>query len=540
MQQSSVDITIKDNKRLRQSFLLCAALAVLCAVALRAYHLGERSLWLDEAIAANISRGTLTQTLLLTRGFHSAPILDPLVLFGVERISGTPLAVRLPSFVASIAAVLLMLAFAGLPSIEMGTAGISALMLAVSASQIRYAQEVREYSLGVLYATLLLFVFLSYLAQSDESKNPIWLATCLFFAPFVQYGLVLFAISILLALSVLTAASTNQVRRILHVATAGSFLLVGGLLSFLLTLRYQWGDDAWYLKNYLWQPGTSLFHFLAFNTHHLFTFLLPGLLAAAISVLAILISIGYWIYKRELDPVFVLACTSCGIVVVCALLRVYPYGGIRQCLFLAPILILLAAQSLSTMIGKAHGLTRNITLAIVVLVIGVSGVLQIRSLKPYAEVEDMQRVLGALRSQIRPEDKVYVYPGAVFAVDFYIKDRDPRFIYGDYHQQAPSLLAADAIKGINANTTRLWLVFSHIYKDEDVHVIHDLSDSWNVSTVTIVQGAMLCLAVRNAKSDVDSPPHQAHVESYNIIQTSKRKNDFWAWNLRNARKSIKQ
>src|SRR5579864_4952086 len=138
-----------DPGRQMRAFFLCATMVVLLAASLRVYHIAQRSLWLDEAIAANISRGTLSQTLILTRDLHSAPITDPLILYAVEKVNAGALAVRIPSLVASMLAVFLMLCFVTIPSIDYKMAGLAALMLSVSAAQIRYAQEVREYSLSV-------------------------------------------------------------------------------------------------------------------------------------------------------------------------------------------------------------------------------------------------------------------------------------------------------------------------------------------------------------------------------------------------------
>ena len=178
-------------------FLLCATMILLLAALLRTYHIAQRSLWLDEAIAANISRGTLGQTLILTRDLHSAPITDPLILYAIEKVNAGPLAVRIPSLVASMLAVFLMLCFVTIPSIDYKMADLAALMLSVSAAQIRYAQEVREYSLSVLYATVLLYVFLSYISKKDKPSSPIPLYIALFGAPLIQYGLVLFSFGIL-------------------------------------------------------------------------------------------------------------------------------------------------------------------------------------------------------------------------------------------------------------------------------------------------------------------------------------------------------
>jgi hypothetical protein len=514
-----------------RAFFLCATMVVLLAASLRVYHIAQRSLWLDEAIAANISRGTLSQTLILTRDLHSAPITDPLILYAVEKVNAGPLAVRIPSLVASVLAVLLMLCFVTIPSIDYKTAGLAALMLSVSAVQIRYAQEVREYSLSVLYATVLLYVFLSYLSKKEKPAWPIALYAALFAAPLIQYGLVLFSFGILATLFVFALMDEERVRRIVQVVVASAFLALGGLVSLFLTLRYQWGDDAWYLADYFWAPGTSLLHFVLYNSHHLVTFLLPGLAAAAISAVAILIYLFTSVHARRIPPIAVLAFISCTIVLICSLRHLYPYGAIRQCLFLAPVLCLFASESLVQVTNMLPARLSSISFAAIVGIVVVSGALQIRLYKPYSEVEDIQRVLRSLQTRIQPGDNVYVYPGAVFAVDFYVKQRDPRFIYADYHQQAPEKYVPEMVGGLNRRTDRIWIVFSHVYRDEDQRILRDLSKDWDVERVLSATGSALYLATRRAVSG--DPATEA---SQTIPAIPDHTHDgFWDWNVRNSR-----
>ena len=134
-----------------RSFFLVAALFLLMAgAALRVYHLGDRSLWYDEAVTANASRGTFMQVLEKTR-HYSAPVVHPYVLYIAEKIGQGPTAARTPSALASILAVFVMLAMVRTRVSPIASL-LSAAILAFSASQIRYAQEVREYSLSVLVA----------------------------------------------------------------------------------------------------------------------------------------------------------------------------------------------------------------------------------------------------------------------------------------------------------------------------------------------------------------------------------------------------
>jgi hypothetical protein len=520
-------------------FLLISILIVLLAAALRIHHISQRSLWLDEAVAANISRGTLAETFTLTRREHSAPGVHPLVLYAVEKVSAGPLAVRIPSLVASVLAVIVMLCLVRIRSIGYQTAALSALMLGVSAVQVRYAQEAREYSLAVLYAGVLLYCFLFYTSSRDEDHSPVPLYLSLFITPFVQYGLVLFGCGVLAALFVLAFFDSKDRRRISHLGLASGCLALGGLLSFFLTLRYQWGDPAWYLKDYYFAPGSGLLRFAWSNTHHLITTFLPGLGAAAISVAAILAHLVTSVRARIVSPLTVLAFTSVGTVLVCAVLHLYPYGAIRQCLFLSSVLCVFAAAGLVQVTSRFTGFANLAIFAAIVCIVVVSGLRQFRLVQPYAEVEDIQQVLLGLRNHIEPGDGVYIYPGAVPAVDFYVKNRDPRFTYGDFHQQAPEKYASEMLVGFRPETNRFWIVFSHIYHDEDQRILHDLSADWKVDSVLSVQGSALYLACRR-RTVVDGVSTNG---ANPVIDAAKgelladqRRDTFWDWNIRNSRR----
>jgi hypothetical protein len=517
-------------------FLCMSVLLVALASCLRTYRISERSLWLDEAIAANISRGTLAETLTLTRREHSVPIVHPLILYAVEKVSAGLPAVRIPSLVASVLAVFLMLCFVRIPSIGYKTAGLSAMMFSVSAVQIRYAQEVREYSLSVLYAGVLLYCFLLYASSREKDISPLPLYLSLFVAPFVQYGLVLFSVAVLAALLVQFFLDRRQIR-VSHLMKASGCLALGSLLSFFLTLRYQWGEVAWYLDDYYFTPGSSLLRFAWSNTHHLITFFLPGLAAASISVVAILVCVVTSIRARVVSPLAILAFTSVGTVLFCAVLHLYPYGAIRQCLFLSPVMCVFAAASLVQVANRFTGFVSAAVFAAIVCVVVVSSLFQFHLVKPYEEVEDIQQVLFGLRNNIEPEDRVYIYPGAVPAVDFYLKHRDPRFIYGDFHQESPDRYVPEMLFDVRPES-RLWIVFSHVYRDEDERILQGLSTDWKVDRVLSVRGAALYLVCLSSPAAVAKYSKPVGEESRRRLVADHVSDTFWEWNIRNSRRVV--
>ena len=179
------------QRLIRDGHLYCVACAILLIVAagLRFYELSENSLWFDEAATANCARKpSLYQVFRCTRG-HSSPILYPWILHAVQKVERSPFSARLVPAVAStstVFALLFLLPRVGVPRMA---AFLAALMAALSSAAIDHAQDVREYSVDALIVALLLVGVLAYLRNGERAL----LCTSLFFAPLVQYGLVLFS-----------------------------------------------------------------------------------------------------------------------------------------------------------------------------------------------------------------------------------------------------------------------------------------------------------------------------------------------------------
>jgi uncharacterized membrane protein len=265
--------------RPRRLFLAFAFFLVVSGTALRSYHLGDRSLWFDEAVTANTSRGTFTQMINETRARLTSPIVYTSILYLVERVAQSAVAVRAPSVLASVLAIVIMLAMVR-AKVSYMAAIFSATILTLSASQIRYAQEVREYSLSALWGVCLIYCLLRWDTVRDRSRHPGLLYLALFLAPLIQYGLVFLALGILSTIALRLLLTHDSRFRISHVIICSISLTAGALLSLLLTLRYQFvggGRGHWYLAaNYFDPRRMSLLHFIALNSRELVTFFIPG------------------------------------------------------------------------------------------------------------------------------------------------------------------------------------------------------------------------------------------------------------------------
>jgi hypothetical protein len=150
------------------------------------------------------------------------------------------------------------------------------------------------------------------------------------------------------------------------------------------------------------------------------------------------------------------------------------------------------------MVGGLRRFDRSAATIAVLVVIVLSGAIDIKKTNPYREVEDAQTVLEHVARSIGPQDEVYVYHGARPAIDFYLKQPNQRFIYGERYRDDPKKYVMELLSAVKPETGKLWLVFSHVVREEDQFIITGLKSGWDVETVLSVPGAALYVANRKA------------------------------------------
>jgi hypothetical protein len=485
----------------RALFIVAALVILIVAAALRFYHLGERSLWYDEAVTALASRGTASYMLERTREF-SAPIVHPAILFLEERAGRSAAAVRAPSALASLLAVLLVLAMVRV-KLNAKAALFAAALLALSASQVRYAQEVREYSLSVLYAIVLMYCLLEWEANGSRNRFPAMLCTALLIAPLVQYGLVFLALAILGTMALRAIGARDSRFTLSHAIMGTVFLGVGSLATFFLTLRYQvHAGTVWYLAQNYYDPARmSLLHFLALNGKEMMSFFFPGQIATVLFALCALVFCIALVRSRRLDPLTLVTVLAFLLTIAAAVMRHYPFGGVRQCLFLSAPLALFAGLAFAHVIDYLKGRAQMAATAAMLLLILYSGYRGLFKQWPYGEYEDTRSILAELARSSAPGDQVWVNHDAVPAFDFYQPQRDPRFIYGVYRVNMNDYLS-DLSGSIKGPTHRLWLVFSHVQQERDRNeeqlIVNSLAPGWTVHQALAPTNTLLFVADRKA------------------------------------------
>lgn len=495
------------NTRRHRTFIVSVLFILTVAVLLRWYHFDQRSLWYDELITANASNGTLQDALDNTRLYSSAPALHPILLQIVERFSDSPMAVRLPSVLAGVLAVIVLMVTAR-QAVGRRGAVFAGLMFALSASQIRYSQEVREYSLAVLTAALMLLAYVKY-TRAESRRWPLSvLCALLLVAPFVQYGLVLFGAAIVGAMLVVRLAQgSNPWRVATEVGAAGLSLGAGGLGSLLLTLRHQLYLFGVHQEGGFYYDPEMHYNFLIFiadRSLDLFSFVYLGPLLLGLIISALIIYVWDVFKNRTWDPIVIVGLMSFVVAVSAALLRLYPYGGLRQCIYLAPVLVLVVAATLDRFAQLISASRRNVASVAMATTIMVAAAMDIREAQPYTEVEDIKSVFAELTRSVQASDQVYVYSQAIQAFEFY-KFRRGRLLYGKSHHSEPSNYVAEIQEAVDRDAARLWLVFSHVINNEDSVILRGLEQSWSIEQIVGAKGAALYLAQRKVGTTKRGP-----------------------------------
>ena len=433
----------------------CVCLLVAAAV-LRFHDLPENSLWYDEAVAANNSSGSLSEVVFNTRRNNSTPILYPLALWAIQKVDVSNSSVRVLPAAASVLTVALMLFWLPRLGVARGATFLATLLAALSIEAIRQAQDAREYSVDALLAVVMIAGLLRYLRNARKGL----LCASLFLAPLLQYGLVLFGAAVMGTAMVLSPATSvvpewhsypSRIRNWLRLRIAliwpAACFLAGCAISYAVTLRYQWREEGWgavgYLSAYYYQgkfDAPSIFEFSIDGTWSLLTFHLPELVAiVALPAFAILLVAAFLrkFQGKLQDGAIVALFSFCVAVSVgAALLGIYPLGGIRQGIYLGPVIFLAVGVAFRWIAGCLSPLMRRAWLAPAVAVttagaIALAGVGAMRQDSPYMykSRQNAEDVHVLLEENIQEGDWVFVSQSYFPAMRFYQRANSSRHQY---------------------------------------------------------------------------------------------------------------
>lgn len=487
--------------------LWVAATTVLGAI-LRVQRVGARSLWLDEAQIWWIASGNLRQLLRRNALGNSAPPAFPLLVHMVAGFDASEAALRSISLAAGVASVpalfLLARRFVAPP-----WAAAAALLVAVAPVQVEYSQELREYSLTFLLATLLLLSFVRCLERPSVGRAAA-VGGLAGLAILVQYGLALLVagLSLIGLVALLRSAAVARAPRGQPtngppprlvgspLGPAAGWLLANALAGVAavavvaLGLRSQYSPSGFagsgYLSASYWDGSVaSLGRLLFSNTATLLGFAFPTVVFAAAVGLGLVVAFAGGA-KRVAGWLLVV---PTGLVLVAALARQFPYTGHRQNMALVPMLFVAAAIGLERLAAGPRG--RWVAWAVLAFLV-LRGLQGVAALHADPGKENLRPIVARLESSLRPGDRVYIYCGAVPAFRYYTRGRERRWVAGVSSRDRPEayLTQLDRLLAEGGGGP-LWLVFSHVHGGEMDLILAHLRARRQVSLVASESGAWL-------------------------------------------------
>ncbi len=508
---------------------------LLVAAGLRFYDLSGHPVRFDEAIAANNSSGTLSEVVPNTRHRNSSPILYPLALWAVQKVEVSAFSIRVLPATASILTVAVVLFLLPRLGVARGAAFLAALLATLSAAAMEHAQDAREYSIDALLAVLMIAGLLWYLRDGRKSL----LCLSLLLAPLLQYGLVLFGVAVIGAATILPASSTsaaegnacigrirNWLKPRIALAWPAMCFLAGCALSYAVTLRHQWQEGGFASHGYLsayyyWGKldAQSIFEFSIDGTWSLLTYHLPWVVAVAVlAALAVLLVAAFLRkFRGELpgSAIAVLFTLCIAVSVGAALLGIYPLGGIRQVVYLGPVIFLVVGVAIIWIADSLAALTHRVWLAPALAVvaagaIALAGVDAMRQDSPYKTRPLHAPVLATLEERVHEEDMVFVVKTAAPFIQFYHGEegRPENYYYGTRGCPAsaePGLLPCfremiDLVALLPNVPDRIFLVFQFYERISILKELELLGEQVSVEHVPADDGKFRVALIGNIKA----------------------------------------
>lgn len=487
----------------RPAHWVALAVLTLAGAVLRLYHLGHKSLWFDEANTWQVIQGSIDQVLAANAATNSAPPLYPVLLSLLTGADASEAMLRAPAALAGIAAIPLVFLLARQwldPWFALVAAGLAAL----SPTLVQYSQELREYALSFALSAGLI-ASLARFASRPTTGSAVAIALLGTLGICTQYG-----IGILLAglnLVLLPVLWRNPARGRALGLWLGSQIPAGiaALALLLTTVREQslWMPRvlAGYLSGAVWDGSADgAYALLVLGAGHLINFAYPGWLFVAL--------VGVGLLTASLRPewrrLVLFLTVPIALVMVAALARRYPFGGIRQLIVFLPLIYVVAAAGIAAIVGwlgaarlvpwAGSGVAATAALVLAYQGTGAS-VAWLRS----TGTEPVRDMVAILRDRLGPGDQVYVYSGAVPAFRYYWRNDLAPWIAGSDHWSGldPAIAARQMpivqreIAALAARREPLWMLVTHIKPTDMAWLMYPLQRRFVVEPVASAPGIWL-------------------------------------------------
>ena len=492
-------------------------LVLLLAFGLRIYDLGVRSLWFDEGMEYWVATSSVREMLQNVRDGIQDPPFYSFLLHLWMKLGRGEFYLRFLSVIFSFMSVVGTMLI-GRKISGLSTALIAGLIMTILPSQIRYAQEAGQYALMGCLLVWSLLVLQELLKGNNWYRYFLWVMLAIA-ATYSYYGAVITVLVpylVVLAKGVISKNWEHFQKRLLILLV----YIIGiiPLIFYFLPRQLFRGPTT---EAFTISPSSLVEELRIFwrSTQQLVAFQFTGWpwthIPLWLSLLLVTLLLLFSIRAREtkVSRLSLWLLSSWIVYYIISKLGLFPYG-FRYGLVLTPMLIPIVSHGLSGMFKiKCQRIVGVLFLISIIIICTVSfpySTLRVR-LYPEAdwiwpEKEDLRSVVKYWLENRSETEPTWVYYGAVPVFAYYLhlfgQDRsdlaptwyihcwwgDPskhcrteNVYYGKWTRhltRSEKILAIQSVLPPNPET--IWLVFSHIYHNEDVDILSGLLEDYRL------------------------------------------------------------
>lgn len=461
----------------------------------------NRSLWLDEAMLANnIIDKNFIDLLKPLDNYQAAPVLFLWVVKLSSLLAGTSeLALRTFSF--------LCFAFAGiffLRYLKKHTQNIIVLVFALglfvfNAFLIRYSSELKQYITDVFFSTLFLFLIQHY--TLNKSKRTLLILTIAGVSGVFFSHIVVILINSTILLFVYDSVKNKQVNKSeilsLLIWLIAVLCVYFGFINNHPTKKFMlsyWANAGAFLP--ISGSFLEIMEFLKSKFIGIFFQLLPfGQLASKGFIILFILGI-FNLLKEKKWSLVIFYFSPLFIHLILSALKIYPLEN-RFIIYLLPFFILVIAEGFRLILSISSVSKREVVITILSIVIPLVMIKKTFENRFPIKIEEVKELITYFNQHAQNEDKIYVYYSAKPAINFYLKTKifNPNFpvIFGNNHRENSEAY----IKEFPKKYKKIWLFFTHIYKNEDKYILNELQKLGykEISKYKSVGACLYCIQV---------------------------------------------
>jgi dolichyl-phosphate-mannose-protein mannosyltransferase len=450
------------------------AIMLLALVLSFIQFLCNRSLWLDEAmLALNIINKSYVQLLQPLDYFQVAPI----AFLQIEKVFSTLIpnsefGLRIFPLLCFWASVYLFYRITLILTKDAKITLLTVSLFCLNTSLMYYSSEVKQYMSDIFVCLLLYYVLLK--EYKNNSNRFILLALLGAISIFLSNvsAIVLFTIAVYLIIEQIKAKKINY----LGLATPFITWAVAFSFYYLLFIHHHPSKDAMlaYWSN-CFMPlnifGASFWDFCFYKTKMVFSTLLPFGDIWIIAFLFFIIGL-YHLIKSKNRKILLLLLLPPMLQLVLSAFKIYPFD-LRLILYQTGFYIIILSIGVMYIINLIINKTKKQWLVWLPIIFPL--IVCLNLFKNYlSKTEEIKESIQFIESHIKPNEKVYVYYGAIRAFDYYLQTGKvtfkDRIIYGTGNRGN----SKKYVEEIKNNTGSCWILFSHIHEDESSYITNAL------------------------------------------------------------------